>query len=145
MNLHAHVKLVTRLLIMSPLLLALGCSVVPLIEVFNHSGVAVRVIVGDDSYPVSEAAAESFEYQQGEVQVCRDSRLLRYAVPLPPQGYYHGIAFLFLRSRIRVQLEPDGRAWILRRGEQFPIRPNPDQPAPFPLSPEEIGSCDGIN
>jgi hypothetical protein len=73
--------------------------------------------------------------------VCLDKKLLRHTVPFPPDDYYHGIAFLFLRSRIRVQLDPDGRVWILKRGEDFPARENADQPGPFPLSPEEIGIC----
>lgn len=137
-------KLSARSLVASVCVVASGCTVIPLVDLYNHSGISVRVFVSDDSYALAAAATQSFDYPSqnwGEVRVCLDGKLLRYTVPFPPNDYYHGIAFLFLRSRIRVQLEPDGRVWILRRGEDFPVREYVDQPGPFPLSPEEIGAC----
>lgn len=137
-------KLLARLLVASLCVVVSGCTVVPLVDLYNHSGTSIHIFVGDDSYALAAAATKSFDYPSqnwGEVRVCLDGKLLRYTVPFPPNDYYHGIAFLFLRSHIRVQLEPDGRVWILRRGEDFPVRENADQPGPFPLSPEEVGTC----
>lgn len=137
-------KLSARSLVASYVVVVSGCTAIPLIDLYNHSGISVRVFVGDDSYALAAAATQSFDYPShpwGELRVCLDRKLLRYAVPFPPNDYYHGIAFLFLRSRIRIQLEPDGRVWILRRGEDFPGRENADQPGPFPLSPEKVGTC----
>lgn len=134
-----------RSLVASLCVVVSGCTAIPRVDLYNGSGTAVRVIVGsNDSYAVAAAATESFDYPSqdwGEVRVCLDGKLLRYRVPFPPNEYYHGVAFLFVRSRIRVQLDPHGRVWILRRGEDFPVGENADQPGPFPLSPEEVGTC----
>lgn len=121
-----------------------GCTVSPIVDLYNRSGTQIRVIVGDDSYLVAPAATKSFDYPKqewGQVRVCVDKKLRRYAIPFPPNNYFHGVAFLFLRSHIRVQINPDGRVWILKRGESFPIREDADQPGPFPLIPQDIGTC----
>jgi hypothetical protein len=118
--------------------------VVPVVDLYNHSGTQIRVLVSDDSYVLSAAATQSFDYPSqrwGEVQVCLRGKLLQYTVPFPPNDYYHGIAFLFLRSHIRVQLDPDARVRILKAGDDLPVPESADQPGPFPLSPEEAGPC----
>lgn len=137
-------KLMSRSFVASLCIIVSGCTVIPLVDLYNHSGTPVRVLVGDNTHVLAAAATESFDYPTqnwGQVRVCLDGKLLRFAVPFPPDDYYHGVAFLFLRSRIRVQLDPDGRVWILKRGEDFPVRENADQPGPFPLSPEKIDNC----
>jgi len=139
-----QVRKLLRSLVASVCVVMSGCTVVPRVDLHNHSGTPVRVFVGDEVYSLAVAATQSFDYPSphwGEIRMCMDGKLLRYTVPFPPNDYYHGIAFLFLRSHIRVQLEPDARLRILKRGEDFPVPENGDQPGPFPLSPEEVGEC----
>jgi len=129
----------------SLLLIIAGCTVVPVVDLYNDSGTVVRVMVGPDTHVLPPATTESFDYPSqswGEVTVCANQRLFRYIIPFPPNDYYHGVAFLFVRSHIRVQIAPDWRLWILKRGESFPVRDPQGQPAPFPLVPEELGSCE---
>lgn len=142
-----HTRFVVALL--APLCGMGACTVTPRIEVYNHSGAPVRIIAGTDSRLLGAGDTWTFDYPAqppGEVRVCRNGRLLRYAVPCPPvnadyRNYYHGTAFLFLRIRLRVQLEPDGQLRILPRGERFPVPGTTAQLPPFPLTPEELGEC----
>lgn len=119
-----------------------SCTIIPIVDLYNHAPKQIRVLVEDDTYSIDPASIESFDYPSadwGKVRVCLGGSLLQYAIPYPPTEYYRTGLF---RGRIRVQLGGDGRIWILKPDEVFPLSEDVEQPGPFPLVPEQVGACE---
>ena len=119
-----------------------SCTIIPIVDLYNDAPTQIRVLVENDTYSIEPASMESFDYPSadwGTVRVCLDGSLLQYVIPYPPTEYYRTGLF---RGRIRVQLGGDGRIWILKPDDVFPLSEDAEQPGPFPLVPEQAGACE---
>ena len=133
-----------RLLVGAATMCLVGCVVLPLVELRNNTTEEIGVQVGSETFRIAPGNHRTFDYPSGawgKVQVCLDRRLLQYRLRIPPNAFVHGVGFLFLRSRVRAQLNGDGHVWLLPRGDSFPVSESAEQPHGFPLVPPVVGTC----
>lgn len=128
------------LLIVCTALLA-ACTIIPRIELYNHTGSPIEVRVGDHRYTIAPEQSETFQEPGDEarsVYVCVNRDLFKYSVRFVPYEYPR---LGLLNGVIRVQIDPDAQLRLLKPEEEFPLAAGTPQPEHYPLNPEREGDC----
>jgi hypothetical protein len=109
-----------------------SCSVNPELHVFNNTGSTLRVFVDGEPLAADPGAVLSFS-AGGDLIVEFSSVKGRYALSMPPPDYVRTGPF---RAHISLQLEADGRLFVLAVGGLPPIDVDSyPQPPGFPVLP----------
>ena len=121
------------------LLMLKGCSVSPMLHVFNHTQVPISFEAGGEHHAAGPMASASFVLEAPVVGNAADCRL-EYEAPYPPPEY---IRTGFFRAHIRMQIEPGGLLYLLQPGAQSPADVTGQrQPRGYPVAPSATGKCD---
>jgi hypothetical protein len=114
--------------------LMLGCPRLAHLAIYNNSGYELQVIAsGKIEGALPSGAAVTLRFAGDTVDLVSVAKRWTYIREIPHGGedgpYFDGV--------LRVQVEPDGRMFALKRGQIPPLSHFDEQPPGFPLIPKE--------
>ena len=114
--------------------LMVGCPRVAHLAIYNNSGSELQVIAsGRIEGALPSGAAVTIGFPGATVDLISVAKRWSYFREIPHGGedgpYFDGV--------LRVQVEPDGRMFALKRGQIPPLSHFDEQPPGFPLIPKE--------
>ena len=117
-----------------------ACTIATEVEVFNNSSVPVRLVInGDVSLLNPGKDATIYERELSRPSVETDGIAWTYARPTRiPESFIAWRGWGFWQSRVAtVQIEPDGKIWLLGVDQSAPVSEFVEQPEGFPLIPNK--------
>ena len=136
----AHLKITAALLTACGVL---SCQIAPLVSLYNNSSAHYVAKVLDESYVLAPNSKVEFAYPysaNGGFRLAGDDCDFIYSPPEPPTSVEP--SYRLLREHLRVQLEPDGKIYLLPSGAVAPVEASTlDQPAEFPIVPLATSNC----
>lgn len=112
-----------------------SCSLALQVTLFNNTMTDIVVWTGDETSVVAEPGgsaefilAPTQQIDFGQTAHVYESR----------EVYGAGSTYGFLKNRIKVQAEPDGRIYLVPPATTQPVSTLPPQPSGFPLVPGKI-------
>jgi hypothetical protein len=110
-----------------------GCPRFAEVEMFNYSEASVHIVLGGIESPlIAPGASYRFRFSAEEFSIVSAGERWDYARRIP----HGGEDGTFFDGRLRIQLEADGRLFVLKKEEAFPIAAPSTQPEGFPLHPK---------
>lgn len=117
-----------------------SCTIATEVEVFNNSSALVRLVIdGDVSRLKPGKDITIYERELSNAKVETDSISWTYVRPNRiPESFIAWRGWGFWRSRVAVvQIEADGKIWLLGVDQSPPVSEFVEQPGGFPLTPNE--------
>jgi hypothetical protein len=115
-----------------------SCTIATEIEVFNNTLVPVQLVINGDVYRLKPGKDTTiYERELSHPIVETDSITWTYVRPTRiPESFIAWRGWGFWQSRVAtVQIESDGRIWLLGVNQSAPVSEFVEQPEGFPLTP----------
>ncbi len=117
-----------------------SCTLATEMEVFNNTSSTVRLVVnGDVSRLKPGKDTTIYEREFGQINVETDGTSWTYDIPSRiPESFIAWRGWGFWSSRVAsVQIEADGKIWLLGIDQSAPVTDFLDQPEGFPVDPKK--------
>ena len=116
-----------------------SCTLATEIEAFNNTSAPIRLVLnGDVSRLKPHRVKKIYEYDLGHISIEIDSNSWTYDIPSRiPDSFIAWRGWSFWQSRVAmVQIEADGKIWLLGVDQHPPVNEFVEQPKGFPLIPK---------
>jgi len=124
-----------------------GCTVPLDIHLINNSGHEITITFNTDS---GELSHDTYVFQVGKGEIFEEAvadkgdtitiymgeKILNYEGKSIPMEFVEQTGIIFINRILRLQLESDGKIYILKPGSPIPAKEFPSQPTGYPLVPE---------
>lgn len=124
-----------------PLLIAItllmsSCSMPVTFWLFNNTGYAITVITDEDELAIEAGDSDTATGLDYALSIRSETGYFEYETGSIPLSHVHWIGWgPFSKRMLYVQLESDGKIWILGAKPEPPIASFIQQPEGFPLEP----------
>jgi hypothetical protein len=115
-----------------------SCTIATEVELFNNTGEIVKLRIGNETTLLNpDESIRFYERELGDLAIeTADKRRVYERQSLIPESFisWHGWAWWQSR-RARVQIESDGKVWLVTAEQEMPAKVFVEQPKGFPLVP----------
>ena len=118
-----------------------SCTLATEVEIFNNTSAPVRLVINGDVSRLNPGKHTTiYEREIGHSSVETDGTSWTYdRRSLIPESFIVWRGWGFWQSRVaRVQIEADGKIWLLGIDQSPPVTDFVDQPEGFPLVPNKL-------